>query len=303
MVMNMRIEFGYYPDIIEFTRGAISISTLPTLDESNASIQNDQNLRSNWIYPGVARTRYFGVGEADEPFSSRVFGLPKTHSIVHSSADDQFHLKFHIWALSFFVGMRLTSEETGFLDTTPIKNGMLVDFVLMGKIEQSIELAENFWLANRTDSRQANRFCAAVHALFMSQNPQHLQFERFIYLYTALDACFGVLWENQSGSKPNHAQRIMWMCEENGISTPIWASPNRNRSTEISALRNNTIHEALFVGEPLGFAIEGQGANRNLTLEMQALTCRNLAAIIGVPDNEYLQSAVNARQKYGLHLS
>ena len=31
-----------------------------------------------------------------------------------------------------------------------------------------------------------------VHALFLGQFPQSLQFERFIYMYTAIDACYSL---------------------------------------------------------------------------------------------------------------
>ena len=100
------------------------------------------------------------------------------------------HVVFHLWALSFFLGMRLSATEAGFLDATPVKPGKLVDFVLPGRsLERAIDLADEFWMANRGEPRNAQRFAAAVHALFLGQYPQALQFERFIYLYTAIDAC------------------------------------------------------------------------------------------------------------------
>ena len=57
----------------------------------------------------------------EHPYASRVFGLPKTHLIEHAEATNQDHLDFHLWALSFFVGMRLTATDAGFLDATPLK--------------------------------------------------------------------------------------------------------------------------------------------------------------------------------------
>ena len=47
------------------------------------------------------------------PYSSRVFGLPHTHTIEHETAVDEEHIEFHVWALSFFLGMRLTTTEAG----------------------------------------------------------------------------------------------------------------------------------------------------------------------------------------------
>jgi len=299
----MKLDFGYWPDRIDIVQGDLLISTLSNFDESVSDVETDENIRADWIYPGNQRAQLLGAGQSIQPYCARVFGLPKTHSIEHKSSDNAQQLEFHIWALSYFKGMRFTATEAGFLDSTPIKRGKLVDFLLCGKLEDAVQLAETFWDSNNHNPIQTQRFGAAVHALFMAQNPQHLQFEQFIYLYTALDACFALLWESVSGRKPNHAQRIAWMCNKVSATTPDWATTGSQNATEISALRNNAIHEALFAGEPLGFSLKKTGGNRNLMLEMQALTCRILAGIIGIPDQAYIQSPVNTRQIMGLHIS
>ena len=86
----------------------------------------------------------------ERAYASRVFPLPKTHLIKHSAATSEDHLDFHIWALSFFVGMRLTATEAGFLDATPLKPHSLVDFVLLGSsLTRAVELAEDFWMTPR----------------------------------------------------------------------------------------------------------------------------------------------------------
>jgi hypothetical protein len=67
-------------------------------------------------------------------------------------------------------------------------------------------------------------------------------------------------------------------------------------------LRNNAIHEALYSGEPLGFGLHGVGANQNLTVEMQALVCRLLIALIGAPAAGYVKTQVDTYQYHGLDL-
>ena len=52
----------------------------------------------------------------------------------------------------------------------------------------------------------------------------------------------------------------------------------------MSALRNDALHEALFMNEPLGFAVLGGGIGENITLEMEALVCRLLVALIDGKD-------------------
>jgi hypothetical protein len=300
------MEFGFFPENLDLAHGQVTVSTLPDFSSSKNKVQADSNIRDGWIYPGNAETRLLGGGIRSEPYAYRIFGLPKTHAIEHANADGEQHLKFHIWALSFFVGMRLTSEEAGFLDTTPIKKGALVDFVVIDKLDRTVELAEKIWINNITCPEQIKRISAAIHSLFLSHNRQALRFEQFQYVYMALEACFAMLWQkHKNGDKPNHAKRLSWMCEKLDISIPTWAAVDdeQAKKTEVSGLRNDAFHEALFAGEPFGFAIDGAGSSQNLVLEMQNLTCRILVGLLGVTDTQYLKSAVNDRQIKGVRLS
>jgi hypothetical protein len=206
--------------------------------------------------------------------------------------------------LSFFLGMRLTTTEAGFLDATPIKPGKLVDFIISQKnLLKAVELADAFWLAHRNEPARAKRFIAAVHALFVAQYPQNLQFERFIYLYTALDACYALAESiRQPVKKPSHSDRVAWMCNLFGMAVPAWALSLPSGKAEIAVLRNTTLHEALFMDEPLGFAVHGVGSNQNLLLEIECLISRLLVALIGGGATIYVQSPVNTRMMHSLDL-
>ena len=201
------------------------------------------------------------------------------------------------------MGTRLTTTEAGYLDATPIKSGKLVDFLLLGNsLVRAVLLAEDFWMANSGQRDRAKLFAAAVHALFLGQFPQSLQFERFIYLYTAIDACFklGKALKNLTKSIP-HSGRIDWMCNQFGLNLPGWAKQPVGGSAHVTGIRNPTLHEALFMDEPLGFAVHGKGAHVNLTLEMGALVCRMLVALIG-GNASYVRSRVDSMQRQGLEL-
>lgn len=56
------------------------------------------------------------------------------------------------------------------------------------------------------------------------------------------------------------------------------------------------------MGEPLGFALHGVGTNQNLTVEMTALICRLLVALVGGADNEYVRMQTDTYQRYILRL-
>jgi hypothetical protein len=88
------------------------------------------------------------------------------------------------------------------------------------------------------------------------------------------------------------------MCKKFHIKPPSWAVPAAPKETTspVSEIRNDTLHEGLFFDEPLGFAIYGgddaAARSRNVPLEMAALTCRLLVALLGNPDCDYVYFAV-----------
>lgn len=298
------LSFGYYPRRLDCVAGDITISSFSDLAEKVELISADEGVEGKWIYAPPQEVQQMGVGIVRRPYTSRVFGLPKTHNIEHSKPRDESQVTFHVWALSFFLGMRLTTTEAGFLDATPIQPGVLNDFVLSGRcIPGAVELAEVFWIDHQATPERARLITASIHALFLAQDPQNLQFEKFLYLYTAFDACFALAKAvARPKSRITHGQRLSWMCDSFGIPVPTWADPAAPGGAEVANIRNATFHEALFVGEPLGFAVYGVGTSTNLTLEMEALVCRLIVALFGADDTTYVASPVNTRVRHMLSL-
>src|SRR5450759_3338989 len=98
--------------------------------------------------------------------------------MTHEHADGDEHLQFLVWCLSFFIGMRLTTTEAGFLDATPIQPGELTDFTpLTRQLTNALTLADQFWKQHSSNMRTTKRVSGIIHALFLSQYPQALCFE------------------------------------------------------------------------------------------------------------------------------
>lgn len=141
-----------------------------------------------------------------------------------------------------------------------------------------------------------------VHALFLSRKPHLFDFEKFLYVYTAIDGCHWV-WRTMNGRNPNsgrHGQRLGRLCAELGTSTPTWID-------DVVDTRNDFMHQAIFFGEPLGFAaFRGNsaqpGQTGNTILELQSLVSRFICAILGLPCLEYISSPVNTRQIFGVDI-
>ena len=293
MMTKRSLNFGFHPNPLEIDvrEVGVDIRALPNHEKDVAELRGSTRIEKDWYYAPASK--------------ARVFALPKTHMITHKKSDNEEHLKFHLWSFSFFSGLRLSAEEAGFLDATPLKPGTLVDFKPIGNsLSASIDLAERFWITNRSDPFQHRRFNAAVHALFLAQYPHLLQYEEFLYLYIALDACYAIAKNLKSPiCKAKHFRRAECLCEYFGMMVPDWARSNDNSQTEIANIRNWSMHEALYMGEPLGFALHGIDTNRNLMRELKALICRFLVALIGGASVEYIQSSILSRQIQSLKLS
>lgn len=302
-------EFGYYPIVYNVTAERFSIQTLPSFAKDVELIKNDPHIEKDWIYSGNALQGDFISGKIKSlPYPARIFSLPKTHVLTLYCSQNMEDLDFVVWCLSFFTGMRLTITEAGFIDATPIKPRKLIDFVLSGcTLEDVINLALNYLESEHDSFRSTKRVIAAIHALFLSQLPQSLPFERFQYAYMALDTCSKIIeTKSKPNKKLNHAEKVQWMCQNFDMPVPLWATTTNNKS-DISAVRNDTIHEALFFDEPLGFSIYGgnqPNANSvNIIMQMQHLISRLIVAILGKPDIDYVKSSVESRMCEPLRLN
>ncbi|HDR9800644.1 MULTISPECIES: hypothetical protein [Burkholderia] len=303
---GLAAQFGYYPVRCDIQNGRFSVETLPDLDSRVADVAENENVHSGWIYAGAEQVRDFMTGNVTVmPYSARVFPLPKTHVLTIKKCESRDHLELVVWCLSFFIGMRLTTTEAGFLDATPVEPGKLVDFSL-GRytVEDVIVIALNFLDAYRKTPPAYKILPAVIHALFLAQYPQSLDFERFQYLYMALDACYKLMTVNDTPpSRSGHAARIQWMCEKFTVPVPEWAKVEK-KSSPLSIVRNDAIHEGLFFNVPLGFAIYGGGVPNayrgNVPLEMRALVCRLLVGVLVGPSLQYVSTPVDTRQRYAL---
>jgi hypothetical protein len=110
-----RLEFGYHPGLLRLHAGPVTVEPLPDLAETVAMVEANEGIENDWIYAPPQEVYVLGHGIRTLPYSSRVFGLAKTHVIEHAAADSDDQLTFHLWALSFFTGMRLTATEAGYV--------------------------------------------------------------------------------------------------------------------------------------------------------------------------------------------
>ncbi|WP_369427592.1 hypothetical protein [Providencia sp. PROV236] len=300
-------KFGFYPKYLDIKTDFFSVITIPEYKSVINDIKAHPNVDKDWFYAGSQKVKDLYGNVSTKPYSNRVFSLPNTHILTLNGAFSQEDLNFVIWCLSFFTGMRLTTTQAGFLDATPIKPGALVDFVVSDSSEQNaIQVALNYLKKENHHPRECTRIAAVIHALFLAQRPQLLHFEKFQYLYMALDGCFSIMWDRRDitkkHEKPKHIDRVKWMCKQFEMHPPFWA----DGKDSITPIRNDSFHEAIFFDQPLGFSAYGtersSSEHDNILLQIKALIYRFLVAILEVKDASYISSSLNSRAYYQLKI-
>ncbi|WP_243839658.1 hypothetical protein [Buttiauxella sp. BIGb0552] len=307
-VQSYATDFGFYPVYLHIRTKTFTVETIPDFKSVIKSVKDNPYVDKSWIYAPPQESYDLRGIVATKPYSGRVFSLPKTHTLKLSGAFNRDDHNFVIWCLSFFSGMRLTTTQAGFLDATPIKPGTLIDFCLSGSDELNvIQLALNYIGKKDLHPLACMRIAAVIHALFLAQRPQNLAYEKFQYLYMALDGCFSIKWDERDLTKklkkPKHFERVLWMCNEFKMPVPFWAEGEAN----IASIRNDNFHEGIFFGQPLGFSAYKSDHSGALTsgilVQIEALICRFLVVLLGVSDLNYISSALNTREYYPLKLN
>jgi len=305
------LSFGYLP--IEFNESTSGLH-VENKCEGVDLVEGPQRtywLYKSWAYPPRHLSHDFGTDAVKElPYRNRVFSLPKTHRISSDLPNDEDRIRFVVWVLGFILGIRLTTEEAGFLDATPVKTASLIDGVLhRSQYNRALESISEYYLAHQSGVSETSLLIGAIHSYFISGNPNGFFFEEFAHLYAALDALFRLTELQPTNCAPRkHAKRVAWMCSVYSIATPDWAVPGtRERDNSIiSELRNESFHEALFTGQPPGFAVPGRGSAAEvdpyLNHQMRKLVSRLLVAIVFGEKTKYVTTPLDSRMPQSLQL-
>src|ERR1051326_5593335 len=178
----MILDFGFYPLRLDVNCRDFQIKTRDDFEASVRGVKSLPFIEGDWIYSPPRRQYDFGKNSTKVlPYPSRIFDLPKTHTPNHT-ANDPLRCRFLICCFGFFVGMRMSDQEAGFLDATPIKPGVSNDIVWLGdSLVSALNAADDFFTANASSPKAELTVRAAVHSYLNSDVPTLLDYERFIH--------------------------------------------------------------------------------------------------------------------------
>lgn len=293
------IDFGFLEPATEVIWSAGSIEPLADHAQIVAAIKGHERRYGGWFYPPESPCQ-MDIREAKKrPAIAIGFSLPATHQLRLSEGfQDEDSASFFIAIFALLHGLRLQRDTWQHFMGCPTKCRALCDFVVGPReMVTALNIASTFW-ASHPDCTIRKLTFGALHWHLFAQLYEH-EFERFNAQYTTLDACWRLavdlqLVENSGG----HAGRPKRLAESLNILVPEWAeamSPP-GKGCPLSNQRNALVHEAMYAGEPIGFASTANAAD--LTLELTGFVARCWVRLIGI-NNEYTQSPVSTRQMIG----
>lgn len=211
--------------------------------------------------------------------------------------------EFLVEILGFILGIRLTTEGTGHLWPTPLRQGQLVGFIpKRSEMLFCLERATSFW---ETHFEVRRLMFGAVHWFLVSHSYQN-QYERFSWMYTVLDTLHRIAWHVSDryrrrlpDRKGSHGERPKALSETFGSPLPeTFGDPNKQVGNVAALLkaRNELVHEARWTDEPLGHAVSEEG--QRMIYEMTHFCSQIILGLMNVPCG--FRTAAYSRSGHGL---
>lgn len=292
------MKFGFLIDKKSVHCNSFSIETLPEFDDILNCFYDKAKVSNGWIY-GAEEELKKNSNELKKfkqrgPITCNIspFQMRSTHQIQMANSDED-HLRFLIMGYGFLQGLFLLLENYSYLWRIPYEPGKLNGLILCGNDRENGMEKINCFYQNANPQERKQAF-AIMHWFLIGQSYSS-QWDKFEAQYKVLDGVFTLAKFPKSPKIP-HTQRPVKLAAKYGIKLPQWAELNLNsgKSSKLSILRNELIHEAKFNGEPIGYAHPSE----NYTLEFKSFNMKLICAILGI-DTPYLQANPTTRDQFG----
>ncbi len=294
----METQFGFLPEPTALDWVGGRIRSLAGHDALVREQLADARWYAGWYYPALTSSSRLAPDGRAVPPTPTTFGLPPTHRVcLNSTNPDPAAENFFIALFGMLKGLRLQREGWQHFYKCPAQRGSLCDFYADDReIAVTLDLATAFWMRHTEPETRKLAF-GAIHWHLFAQLYEH-EFERFNAQYTALDTCWKLAERTMSVAANGHAERPRALAVRLCLQTPSWAMPMAagKNACSLSHRRNLLVHEAMYAGEPVGFA--HPQTEPGMELELRGFVARCIFALLGVT-NEYTRSAVGSRQTIG----
>ena len=265
--MTVTRRFGFLATSLTVAGSVYEISSLATLPQSVAALNNSPRLKDGWFYPRFESAS--GVNPRPK------FILPMSHEITLAKASpadldaDPFS-EYLIATIGFLYGTVLIPDGWIHLTRVKVDPTRTHDYYLTdGARNRVLDLAVAFWQQHPNERK---RMFSLMHWHCLSLAYLN-DFEIFAWQYTVLDACWRLhACINSIRKKIPHAERISALAGAYKLEIPIaW-----DGGKELARIRNELIHEAGWGQQPLGFG------SHPANLSLSSLIWFNARAILAI---------------------
>lgn len=267
------IHFGYITEDTFELRGQFPVSVNKPCSQAVLAELKESDF---WCYSPSKEKKIFG----------------QQTNCTMSGVNSKEHGQFMVQCLSFLYGQKLFTRKYEYIDSVRLKRDSWGLLISNKSIEKGLIYCDELWRKiayNKTQeqaSRLRKRIFGIIHLLFMSTSIKALQFERFMYIYIAIDACFKHLLEtgeikNTKNHIP-HSERIKNISAVTGVKFSRTITEQFFYST-----RNDVFHEGIYLDEPLGYRATGEKKN---LLFAQNFLVRVIFFVLGIKATGFLET-------------
>lgn len=286
------IRFGFLNEPLSVSWRYGTIRPVPNFEEIASCFEQSAGVYKGWVYPPIKAVDGRGAA-AKKAWVPATFSVPSSHILTPHPDADPAHSDFFIALFGFLHGRRLQREGWQHFYKAPVSR-QLCDFVVnKTSTEWALNQALTFCERHSSNEEALKLAFGALHWHTFAQLYEH-EFERFDAQYKALDACYKLtcMTRDSFTKERTHAKRAVRLCEYFGAEPPEWVIPFKNQdgkeTCELAIRRNALAHEALYGGQPLGFAHPAD--NGAMVLGLKSLVARILLSALGIKNN-YTQSS------------
>jgi len=295
------MKFGFLIDKKSVQCDSLSIEPLPEFEDIKNCFYDKTKVSDGWVYGAEGElkknSRELKNFKQRGPITCNIspFRMGSTHQIQMANSDEE-HLRFLIMGYGFLQGLFLLPEKYSYLWRIPYEPGKLNGLILCGNDRENGMEQINYFYQN-ANSKERKQAFAIMHWFLIGQSYTS-QWDKFEAQYKVLDGVFA-LSKFPKNPKIPHTQRPIKLATKYGIILPQWAELNFNsrKSSKLSILRNELIHEAKYNGEPIGYAHPPE----NYTLEFKAFNTKLICGVLGI-DTPYLQTNPNTRDQFSWNI-
>lgn len=276
-----RYAFGWIEEPWRYSGPGFEIFPVENYDQMVAEVVHGAVISRDWIYPPAVDINPL----MHSP--TIVFLTPSTHYLqIDANVDHPGLSDFLILVLGFFLGLKLTPAGLGHMQRMARRRGLLVDFTDSGRdLEHAMRRAMLFFSSHRNDHEVLALTEAAFHWFLSSQSYNHA-FEVFAWQYTVLDNVHRlteILVPSYAALGGGHAQRPVNLANQFRSPLPVnFVDPSRSmpNAAALARVRNELVHEARWLGQPLGFSANSD--TWELLVQLKYFNSQLLLGLLGI---------------------